>query len=434
MEKPSLIQTGVDRLVDLVTTQHRISFQDAAKELGVSKAVVEEWANFLEEEGVISIEYSFTTPFLTEKKLTKKEIQGKAKEFHDKKDSFVRKAESSLYSIEASTQGLDKMREQFDKLKGELSTEIEAVRAELEELKNYERLKKGIDDLMLQQRHEFQTKIDEVNNQLLAEQKKYQDLVSQIEDEGVKLEKERVEAVTIEEQEAKMEQGLQQLTKLLQTIYDRAKDQKHSMALDEKRIDQLKQLSKKIEQEINQKKGVIPGLVEQSKKQEVKIMETQKKVLDKITARHAAMGSSISKGEEVYNRFKGFFEHKRDIETLLAKITQDKTVLEQELQGLVKKAMVFEAAAKSGDLHKHVAEMNAKLEDIEKKKSFLQRELEHLASLMGGEDKTEDLKKVEDYVQKAFKQNKNEDEIRKSLNANGWSKDLIDRALKKKEK
>src|SRR3989338_5754464 len=92
----SVIETGVDKLVNLVKQRGRIALADAAIELGVSTTVIQEWVDFLEEEGIISVEYKLTKPFLVERKLTKKEVDEKAKEFSNKKDVFVRKAEVSL--------------------------------------------------------------------------------------------------------------------------------------------------------------------------------------------------------------------------------------------------------------------------------------------------------------------------------------------------
>jgi len=68
----SMIETGVDKLVNIVNTRGKIAAQDAAKELGVSTTIVLEWADFLEEEGIISIDYKFTKPFLVARKLGKK--------------------------------------------------------------------------------------------------------------------------------------------------------------------------------------------------------------------------------------------------------------------------------------------------------------------------------------------------------------------------
>ena len=79
----SLIETGVDKLVNLVKERGRIALADAAKELGVSATVIQEWVDFLEEEGIISVEYKMTKPYLVERKLTKKEVEVNAPIFLD---------------------------------------------------------------------------------------------------------------------------------------------------------------------------------------------------------------------------------------------------------------------------------------------------------------------------------------------------------------
>src|SRR4030042_6942873 len=62
-----VITTDVDDLVDLIKTKKEISMSDAAKQLKVSLATIEAWAGFLEEEGLISVKYKLTTPYLVEK-------------------------------------------------------------------------------------------------------------------------------------------------------------------------------------------------------------------------------------------------------------------------------------------------------------------------------------------------------------------------------
>ena len=92
----SVIETGVDKLVKIVKERGQVALADVAKELGVNSNVIQEWVDFLEEEGVISVEYRLTKPYLVDRKLTKKEVESKAKEFASKKEVFVRKAEVSL--------------------------------------------------------------------------------------------------------------------------------------------------------------------------------------------------------------------------------------------------------------------------------------------------------------------------------------------------
>jgi len=61
------ITTAVDSLVKLVNNKGRISLDSASKELGLPENILNEWATFLDQEGIIHIEYKFTTPFLMSK-------------------------------------------------------------------------------------------------------------------------------------------------------------------------------------------------------------------------------------------------------------------------------------------------------------------------------------------------------------------------------
>ncbi len=63
--KPKSLTTAADELINVVRRAKEISFSDAAKELGVSAQTIESWATFLEEDGVLSVKYKMTTPYLT---------------------------------------------------------------------------------------------------------------------------------------------------------------------------------------------------------------------------------------------------------------------------------------------------------------------------------------------------------------------------------
>src|SRR3989338_5380932 len=130
----SVIETGVDKLVKIVKERGKIALADAAKELGVSTTVIQEWVDFLEEEGIISVEYKLTKPYLVERKLTKKEVEEKAKEFTNKKDVFVRKAEVNLSFLEKQAAELKKAKDEFDRLKNELGLDVGSLKDELKEL------------------------------------------------------------------------------------------------------------------------------------------------------------------------------------------------------------------------------------------------------------------------------------------------------------
>ena len=110
MASPSIIETGVDKLVGLVKKQKRVSIAEAAKFLNVSTDVIEEWADFLEEEGIISVEYKLTTPYLVERDMDLAEVEKKAKDFVDKKEGFIRNAEVAVAKIELDSEAVKHMK------------------------------------------------------------------------------------------------------------------------------------------------------------------------------------------------------------------------------------------------------------------------------------------------------------------------------------
>ncbi len=61
---PEEVKTGADRLLDLVKRSKEIAMSAAANELGASVQTVEAWANFLEEDDLVTVKYKFTTPYI----------------------------------------------------------------------------------------------------------------------------------------------------------------------------------------------------------------------------------------------------------------------------------------------------------------------------------------------------------------------------------
>ena len=72
------LETGVDRLLKLIKEKKKISAHDAIKHLKVSADLMRDWIDFLEEEGLILVEYKFSAQYLidVENKIDKKKISG----------------------------------------------------------------------------------------------------------------------------------------------------------------------------------------------------------------------------------------------------------------------------------------------------------------------------------------------------------------------
>jgi len=72
--KEDVVRTGVDELLDLLSSNTKISLTEVAAKLKLDVNVVQAWVDFLVEEGIVGIEYKFTTPYIyMNKKVDKRE-------------------------------------------------------------------------------------------------------------------------------------------------------------------------------------------------------------------------------------------------------------------------------------------------------------------------------------------------------------------------
>ncbi|MBN2566634.1 hypothetical protein JXB02_00940 [Candidatus Woesearchaeota archaeon] len=379
-----VIETGVDRLVSLVNKRKKISIQDAAKQLGLSVPVIEEWADFLEEEGIISLEYKFATTYLVERKLTKKEVEKKAKEFHGKKDAFVRKAETTLSSIEHSTEGLDEIREQFLDMKKDLGLDLKHVEEELKELENLERLKKEIDSQMSQQKADFRKKINEMDAMLDREHRRYEEILDEIATEKIKLEEERSELLTIKGKENELKKKLDMFKGTIDILREKIDDEEGTIGISEKHIQKLEDISDRIRKEVDSHKQSFEPMVKESKAKQQEILDLQKSIVEKVMQKRQVIENEVKSSHLASDKFKRFFNKKNLIERLIRKLTDERDKLEEELQALIKKAHAFNITTKSADVKKHIAELSQKFKEIDRKKGFFESEIGKLTSLITG--------------------------------------------------
>ncbi|MCK5283740.1 MAG: hypothetical protein KAK00_10145 [Nanoarchaeota archaeon] len=377
-----VIETGVDKLVELIRAKKRVSIQDAAKQLGVGSIVVEEWADFLEEEGIISIEYKFATPYLVERELSEGEIKDKEKEFHSKKEGFVRKAEIALVLLDREGEDFQKFKNKFEKLKKELGSGLTHVESELKELEKFENLKKNIDKEIMEQEREFQKKIITFENDIEREEKKYKDIISDIDTQEERLDKQRLETLSIRQKELNIKKKLEQFQDNILKINQTIKDDKVSVDNSEKRIKNLKNIAEKIKREVKARRGKAKELTNEGNLHHQKILDLQHIVIEKVTKNKDVITKQIEDGKASTKKFREFFNKKMDMEKLIKKMDMQKDELEEELINLIKKAKAFHLSSQSTALKSHTKELEKTFEDINKKKEKFEQEAIRLGSLL----------------------------------------------------
>nr|MCK4930499.1 hypothetical protein [Nanoarchaeota archaeon] len=369
------IETGVDKLVTLINRKKKISTNEAANELGVSIPVVQEWADFLEDQGLITVEYKLSRTYLCERKLTKKEIEKKAKVYASKKDAFTRKVETALKSLQKESEGFEKIKTEFKKLRDTIGSDIDQVRVELQELRHYEDLKKNIDKDIIQQRLDYQEMLNNIHRQITEQKKKYESFIDEVEVEKAKIEEARVEMSYLENREDNLKKRLDSLKEIMKSIENKIAEQKRIIRSSLDKINSDLKEEDKLEKDIRFRiKEKLEPVIRTAKEKEEKVLAVQDSILKKIMDKKKEIDKYKLESTQAAEEFKAFFERKAKTQELITALEKQKAELEEELQGLVMKAQSFKLSVKSSDVKDYVKELQKSFKEIEKKKSsFIKR-------------------------------------------------------------
>ncbi len=378
------ITTGVDKLVSLIEEKKRISISDAAAELSVPKVVIEEWADFLHQQGVIDLEYKFTTPFLVKRELTKDEVAHKSKDFEGRKEGFVRKVEAAIDFISKESFGLKKVKDEFSKLSKELEEDVKKVRSELSVLENYESLKRNIDREILDQQESFRKQMESVEAQIIDKQKSYEDLVNHIKEEELKLDEEMTKTQLIKKNENILKERLVKIQKATQMMEQELRKEDSDIESIRYNISQMKRFAEKINEGIQSRKKDILPLIEKRKKHEKKIGEIQDDILQKVIKRKEQISSTVVEGKKAKEMFERFFDEKVNIDILMDRINTDLMKLKSELDSLVVEARMWSLTS-GKKMSKHIDELEDKFRNAEKKRELFEEQIFKLGKLIRGE-------------------------------------------------
>jgi hypothetical protein len=72
-----VVKTGVDELLELLAHSAKIPLTEVAAKLKLDAGVIQAWVDFLVEEGIVGIEYRFTTPYIYMNKVVEKKKEAK---------------------------------------------------------------------------------------------------------------------------------------------------------------------------------------------------------------------------------------------------------------------------------------------------------------------------------------------------------------------
>ena len=139
-------------------------------------STVSEWASFLEEEGVINIEYNFTTPFLVKKKLSAEQIENIKSSVQEEKDLFDRKSQSTLTYLNKLEEEVDTLKSLCDDLGKNFKSRLSASKREFCKFAKAEEEQKKLNTRIVESKQRFIKQMSDLNKQLMKEQANYNEI------------------------------------------------------------------------------------------------------------------------------------------------------------------------------------------------------------------------------------------------------------------
>jgi len=383
--KKSVIETGVDKLVRLVNERKKISIKDAAKELGVSVSSIEDWADFLEQEGIISIETQLTTVYLVEKKLGKKELVEKLEEVKEQKEDFANRVESSVNALERDFDETKLIDSEFRKMKDALQDNFAKLSDKLEKLEDFRKTHRQIEMKSQELENAYSKKINELDDHLSADQKRYEEIMSSIESEVGKLQKEKDQLEQMKSSEKVLESKVGEINRMLSQIRSEIDKSNEQLSVDEERIKKSAELAKRIKDDLASTSKDISEMSSRvkSSRKDLEVMEKEfLKDIEKLGSGDLDKIGPYKESKELMNKFQMFFNQTKEIEKMISEAEAEEQDLRKEYESLIKKVKVFSALSSVPEINKDFEEMHKELAQIEVKKSILSDHMKKLRNIL----------------------------------------------------
>jgi len=378
------IQTEVDALVSLINDSGSISAKDAAKRLNVSVQTIMEWASLLDEEGIIKIEYKFTTPYLVKKKISEEQLANVKEYICDEKDILKRKSESALNYLNRLETEVTSLKDVLEDISKNFQSKMASVNNELKDLKNAESEKEMLDKQIIESKQNMIKRIADLNKTLNQEEQESETLYNLLYTQS---DMERA-LLNIDEEELKLIQTTDKLLdKKLKDIQGEIK--KHSKLNDKSKKSvqtesHLRELEKKysdLKEKMDNEKNVVEDLIERNKKQEEYIDSIKKDTIMKIEKVDKDLGKKISETKELPKRLKVLMEKKDKVMQILNGVLYNEKILKEKLAVLIKKS---ENVNKGYDenIAKELKELEESLREISNKRGFFETKIKDVFKML----------------------------------------------------
>ena len=367
-----VLETGVDKLVNFVKQKGQVELEEAAKELGVSITVIREWVGFLEDKGAIKFSHTLTKTLIVENELT----ESKREDFLSKKEILVRKSEVNLHFLRKQGELIQQAKVKFDRLNKYMNSELNAVKAELNEIQNYREQKKHALQQAELQKKESHAKIKSLNHEILRQKDNYDRLLSDFNKEIRILLKEAKQARSIDTNVRRLNKNLAESKKIIEMIEKKVSVKNESLNRSRSNIATLKQMAEELAQLVEKEKILKLDSLKNGKLQEISALDSVNKFMSIISMSNKNFPTS----KNVHKRIDNIMNKNTGFLNLLQNIDKEREELKQEYSNLIKRANSLNNNSKQHNLRREIADLREKFYASIKKRIVFDNKFKRLVS------------------------------------------------------
>ncbi len=374
-KKTSSISTGVDRLVELVLAKGRISFTEAAKQLGVPRKLVEEWANFLVKRDVIDIRFIFTKPYLIRKSFSKPELEKKKKEFYNAREAFLRTSESFLSTLEIGLKELNEFKARYDKLKQNFEKELKLDKEQFRELEDLVQLRRSIHSKLTSEQHRTAHVIDRLKKELAGYKQQFSNLGQELTEIKQELSNELQESEHIQDRQSRIYHSIENLQKELSALKSKIADSTINIERKKKELRKVEDFATRLERTLEMKKREIEPMLQSLERKKTEIMTKEQELLKKLEDYKPKINKNKLKKLRI--EFKKLIKKDEKIDKIISEVSSGFEQLEISAASLVSEAKSIRFADKTST-DEHVASLSKRLEELKKQRVVFENKLKAL--------------------------------------------------------
>ncbi|MEM4366653.1 MAG: hypothetical protein QW035_00785 [Candidatus Anstonellales archaeon] len=389
-----LITTGVDRLIKLVKEKGRIDIESSSKLLNISPNNIEEWANILEQEGILKIEYRLGKVFLVWVTKSKEEVEKEIDKFKEKKEEIVRSIEAIGSHAEREEKELEKLRQEFDRVLSSIQPKVDALTKKVEQIREAQGDKERKYYSLVDKAENFRARVSEIRdaiNLLTTQLKRVKEQLGQegVEDRLRTVESSKEKIAELNLQLESLKQRSDEVVKNLQRAspavevgsieeYQRKSD--HIL----KRLEGISEIVASVKGAVEAIKSSSTGLEEYEKriKGTIKEIESVEKQASELSSRISGINKEITEQKSALKQIDDYLDLAREvmskfatIDNLLSEVKslkEDSSRLRLEVERARKAAE--EASKGFGDIEAVISELSDVREKIEEERNRLATE------------------------------------------------------------